>query len=118
LHLKFLVDENVDIRIVKRLKDNNFPVVSVFDTHRGISDIQVIELAKTESAIIVTEDKDFGDLVFSHKIDTIGVLFLRYHFKDLDKLISSLQSVVEKHKKDLYNRFVVITPEKVRFRQL
>ena len=66
MSLKLLIDENVDFRIVKKLQNAGFKVILVSQNYKGISDIQVLELAKKFNAILVTEDSDFGEWVFAH----------------------------------------------------
>ena len=71
LPLKILADENINLKIIRYLKDNNFNVQSIEEKWRGISDKEVMEIAKKENAIILTEDSDFGEWIFAHS-------FLRY----------------------------------------
>lgn len=118
MSLKVLADENVDFRIVRRLREMKFEVLSVLELAPGIPDKKVIEMARNEKALILTEDSDFGELVFSHKIAQIGVLFLRYVHEDLLKITESIRLVLEKYQTQLHKKFVVITPDKIRIRDL
>jgi len=118
LSLKLLIDENVDFRIVKKLQNAGFKVILVSQNYKGISDIQVLELAKKFNAILVTEDSDFGEWVFAHNESSIGVIFLRYHYGNLEEIFPILIDTLKKFKKELYNKFVVITPKKVRIRKI
>ena len=66
----------------------------------------------------MTEDSDFGEWVFAHNESSIGIIFLKYHYRDLEKISQTLIDTLKKFKKELYNKFVVITPKKVRIRKI
>ncbi|WP_369008982.1 DUF5615 family PIN-like protein [Larkinella terrae] len=53
-------------------------------------DADVIESSRNPPRIILTEDKDFGEWVFSHQVNDISVIFLRYHFKDTQEITNTL----------------------------
>jgi predicted nuclease of predicted toxin-antitoxin system len=67
LAFKILADENVDFRIVTTLKNKTFDVISVLREYQGVSDEDVIGIAKRFNAILLTEDSDFGHWVFARK---------------------------------------------------
>ena len=48
------------------LYKNNIEIISIFQNHRGISDVDIIRMAQNPAKIILTEDKDFGDLIFAY----------------------------------------------------
>ncbi len=62
MQLKILADEDVDFRIVTALKNKAFDVISVLRQYQGISDEEVIRLAKSFNALLLTEDSDFWAL--------------------------------------------------------
>jgi len=66
---------NVDFRIIKDLRDKGFNVISILDDYRSFSDKEVLQLAMDKKALILTEDKDFGEWVFAHKEKNLGVIF-------------------------------------------
>ncbi len=65
--LRILADENVQRSLVDELRNDGFDVAYVADAICGISDEEVVEQAVTGHRLIVTEDKDFGELVFRLK---------------------------------------------------
>jgi hypothetical protein len=62
--VKLLADEGVDAAIVTRLRSDGHDVVYVAELSPGITDEAVLELANANERILVTTDKDFGELVF------------------------------------------------------
>ncbi|EQA36440.1 toxin-antitoxin system, toxin component, PIN domain protein [Leptospira inadai serovar Lyme str. 10] len=90
--VNLLADENVDIRIIQELRNSGQNVHSILEDYKGSGDYQIIQLAKRLDAIILTLDKDFGEWAFSHKEDSLGVIFLRYNAKEYRKITLHLFS--------------------------
>lgn len=113
---RILADEGVDYRIIEKLREQGFVVISVLEKCPGISDKDVLELAQQEKALLLTEDNDFGELVFAHKEKNSGVIFLRYDRKEIQDISASLINVLS-YKDSLYEKFIVITVNKIRIRE-
>lgn len=76
--MKLLANENVPKASVLLLRKLGYDVVSIGEEHPGISDQSVIEVAEKEQRLILTFDRDYGELIFKHKYSPEeGVLFLR-----------------------------------------
>ena len=118
MNIKILADENVDYRIIKYLKHNNLEVIPLIDIKRGISDYEVINLAKKLNAIILTEDSDFGTWAFSLKEEINGVIFIRYKTKEYIEIAETIVKVANKYDEKLYKKFTTITKNKIRMRSL
>jgi predicted nuclease of predicted toxin-antitoxin system len=65
--LNILADESVDGPIVKRLRQEGHTVQYIAEMTPGITDDMVLELANQEAALLLTADKDFGELVFRQR---------------------------------------------------
>ena len=61
---KFLVDESSGSRLAKSLKEKGYDTIYCGDYYSGVPDEEIIKKAKKEKRIIITNDKDFGELVF------------------------------------------------------
>ena len=118
MHLKILADESLDFRIVTELRNKGFEVISVLREYQGSSDKTVLELARKHNALLVTEDSDFGEWVFSHKEKNVSVIFLRYKSEQLEDIASSLIKLLNKYDVSLYGKFAVITVKKIRIREI
>lgn len=66
----------------------------------------------------ITEDSDFGHWVFARGEKDISVIFLRYESKDLNSITDSLIKVLNDYRISLYGKFVVITVNKIRIRDI
>ncbi len=115
--MRFLVDECTGSKVAKWLREQNHEVFSVFDEARGLTDDEVIERAFTEDWILVTNDKDFGEMVFRERRKHKGVIFLRLEDERAANKIVVLQRLLENHAEKLPEQFVVATETRVRFAQ-
>lgn len=113
--MRFLVDECTGSRVAKWLAENGHEVFSVYDEARGSTDDEVLAKAFEESWIIITNDKDFGELVFRERRPHHGVVFLRLEDQRSVAKISALEKLLENHSDRISNRFVVLTESQVRF---
>lgn len=76
--MRFVADESCDHRVVTALRDAGHDVLAVAETSRGAPDRDVLVLARRERRVLITEDRDFGQLVFAGgQPDNVGVLYLR-----------------------------------------
>ena len=77
--LKFLANENIPLTSVKLLRKKNIDIVAISEVSPGISDVEVMKNAISENRIIVTFDRDYGELIFSRNIPTPpGIIYLRF----------------------------------------
>lgn len=77
--MKFLVDECADEQLVEHLRANGHDVLYVMETMRGATDDVILNRAYQEQRILLTEDKDFGELVFRLRKPTIGIHSAQVH---------------------------------------
>lgn len=75
--MKLLVDEGVDFSVVQRLRDRGYDVASVLKEQSGATDDEVLAWAVAQNRLLVTNDKDFGELVYRQRYDVSGILLLR-----------------------------------------
>lgn len=75
--MKFITDENLGIKVPKYLKGLGFEVISAIEVALSKPDTDILRLANKENRILLTTDKDFGELVFKDKLVHSGVILLR-----------------------------------------
>jgi hypothetical protein len=80
----------------------------------GSPDEAVLELVAREDRIFLTEDKDFGQLVFAAGRGTRGVIFVRFPASARPSLPESVRDLVATRGAQLAARFVVVEPGRVR----
>lgn len=114
--LKILADENVAPSVVEALQKEGFNVFSIYEEKlSGASDEEILKLAKKEKRIILTHDKDFGNLIHQPSLFHGGVILLRLRNQSPRNVISSLIPFLKKIKIDkIKNRLIVFQEGKVR----
>lgn len=68
--MNFFADESVDRQIVERLRQDGHHVRYVAEMASGLSDDVVLAAANAEAALLLTTDKDFGEMVFRRRLET------------------------------------------------
>lgn len=75
--VRYLADECLGLLIVAKLRDLGHDVVWVRDQDRGTSDQMVLERSFREERVLLTEDFDYGDLIFANDHRAFGVVILQ-----------------------------------------
>jgi predicted nuclease of predicted toxin-antitoxin system len=114
--VKLVADEGVDRPIVERLRADGHSVWYVAEVSPGIADDAVLELANREAALLLTGDKDFGELVFRQRRVTTGVILLRIAGLSPERKAMIVSAEIASHAAELTNTFTVISPGGVRIR--
>jgi predicted nuclease of predicted toxin-antitoxin system len=114
--MRFLADESCDARVVDALRSAGHDVSAVADSMRGATDAAVLATARLGGRLLITEDKDFGEMVFASRAPSIGVLLLRYPSSARSSLPAAVLDVVITRRAQLLGSFVVIEPTGVRVR--
>jgi len=115
--LRFLLDQSADARLVPHLRALGHDAVRVGkEFPGGLPDPQVLALAVAEHRILVTDDRDFGELVFAQRQPHTGVIYFRLgEYADLPLKIARLDHVLARYA-DRLDRFLVVTRTTVRVR--
>ena len=110
----FLSDENIPLYSVKYLQSQGIDIVGILDlASGGLQDERVLELAFNEDRILITFDKDFGELVFRHNRPSKGVVLLRFSPQSAAKIAKSISDLISLDI-DLRKHFTVMEKERIR----
>ncbi len=116
--MKFLADECCDAILVELLRINGHDVLYASEQMSGALDDDILLTAYNDKRILLTEDKDFGELVYRLKKPSNGIILIRIDVKNRHKKWTRLQKLIELYEKRLSGNFVVIDTKKFRFRSL
>lgn len=116
--MKFLADECTDVQLVELLRAHGFDVLYVMETMRGAKDDVSLSRAYAEERILLTEDKDFGELVFRLRKPAIGIILLRFNPDEETQKIIRLQQLLQNSTVSLVGAFIVGESDKIRTRPL
>jgi predicted nuclease of predicted toxin-antitoxin system len=108
--MRFLADECCDFAAVRSLRANGHDVLAVNEFQSRSMDHQVMELALAENRILLTEDKDFGWLVFAACVDSPGVILIRFPASARGLLAGAVLALVQEYSSQLAGAFVVLQP--------
>jgi predicted nuclease of predicted toxin-antitoxin system len=116
--MRFVANENVPAAVVAALRERGHDVFWIKESMRGAEDSIVLAHAQSEQRIVVTLDKDFGDLAFrSHLPAQSGVILIRLDWRDPsadnEVAIAALLS-----RDDWAGNFAVIERDRIRMRPL
>lgn len=114
--MRFLADESCDHAVVRALRDAGHDVRGVTElVAHGADDDVVMAAARAEQRVLLTEDRDFGRLVYAECGATSGVLYLRVHPKERVHLGTRVRAAVEVLGDRLLGAFVVLRGERIRW---
>lgn len=109
--MRLLADENIPAPLVRALREQGIDVLYIAEFNRGITDEEVLRVSVAERRPILTEDRDFGELVFRFKRAASGIVLLRFRAGDRaqwPRLIRLLEHYAEK----LQGTYVVVETER------
>lgn len=109
-----LADESVDFNIVQHLRGQGFEVIAIIETTPGIVDEAVLDKANALNAILITEDKDSGELTFRLRLPNRGIILIRMDGEPLDVKMQQLGQLIEVYGDRLQDSFSVVTSRKIR----
>lgn len=112
--LRFLADESCDFAVVRALRAEGYDVLAVSEVTYRSDDRELIEQAYRERRILLTEDKDFGWLVYASHVDSSGVILIRFPGNARQTLVQSVRQMVEEQGERLLKSFVVMQPGHIR----
>ena len=112
--MKFLLDVCVSSRTLSSFLENSgHDVASVLSRDPKASDVRVLEIARVENRILLTEDKDFGELVFVRQLPHGPVV--RLVELTVEEQVESVTELLDDHREELTGS-VLITVSRGRIR--
>ncbi len=118
--MRLVADENLDPRVIARLRQDGHEVYSIYESSRGLRNGEVLTLANQRQAVLITEDKDFGELLRRESQAAIGVVLVRLPDKtvSLEQKVEMVALTINKYGPQLEGSLTIIKPEGVRNRSL
>jgi len=114
--MKIVADESVDFGIIIKLRQRNIAVISIAEDSSGIKDEEVLDTAVNNQCLLITEDKDFGELTYRLKLDHKGILLVRVSDIPRNERIELVAELIEKHFDELCDNFSVIDKRRLRIK--
>jgi predicted nuclease of predicted toxin-antitoxin system len=115
--VRFLVDASCDARIAAHLRSNGHDVTRVgSDYAADLPDIAILQLAEREQRILITDDRDFGELVYRLRHPHAGVIYLRLDSTNIAVRCTRLDAALAEIGPSI-DGFIVVTQTGVRLRR-
>ena len=115
--MKIIADESIDRQIVERLRAAGHEVLFIAELDPGIDDEAVLAHSREQQAILLTADKDFGELVFRQHLLHSGILLVRLAGLEAEAKAEMVASTVDRHSEAMRLGFAVLTQRAFRIRK-
>ena len=114
--LKFIIDESSGVTLSSVLSSLGHDCINIAQMKPGIEDHEILDLAFKENRILITNDKDFGELIYRKKSPHKGIILLRLGYDTPQKRIQIIEELIERFGEKLKNRFIVASEKGFRIR--
>ncbi len=112
--LRILADENLPRVMVQAIRDAGHDVVWIREIARSLPDDAILQMASEQGRLVLTGDKDFGDLTFERGVAaTTGIILIRARGSGSGALTSVVLDALSAAR-DWHGSFTVIEPHRVR----
>jgi len=105
---------NVEKPIVDYLLEQGYDIKWISDYDCEMPDEDLLQLANHEKRIFVTNDKDFGDLIFLQRKLSVGTILFRLSGQKSQEKIKLMKKLLMGHRDKILNHYIVITKAKIR----
>lgn len=117
--MRFLANENFPLTSANKLRDSGLDVVSVMEMMAGANDERVLSHAHQEGQVILTFDRDYGELIYRQKLPVpVGVIYFRFTPLTPEEPAEYVLNLLANQKIQLEGKFTVARRETIRQRPL
>jgi len=115
--MKFLLDESAEFRLATFLEGEGHDAKTIArDFQHSLSDEEVLAIALREQRILITNDRDFGELIVRRRLEHAGVIFFRLRDQAVELKIEWLRTIIAQHG-DQVDQFLVVSDRGIRVRR-
>lgn len=116
--LKFLVDVGVGKAVENYLLEAGYDTKAVRDINPRMEDKEIILMAASEDRMVITMDKDFGELIYHSTLRHSGILLLRLEDATGSEKLEVLKHIMKNYADRIKNCFCVFQNDKFRIRKI
>jgi predicted nuclease of predicted toxin-antitoxin system len=114
--MKFLLDVGVGNKVWHYLTNQGYDVKLITSINPNMPDSDILHIAENEERMVITMDKDFGDLVYHSGKAHKGVLLLRLEDATGDEKVLVMQFIIDNFKEQIEGKFCVFKNGRLRIR--
>lgn len=116
--MRLVADENIPMKAVQLLRKNGHDILSIGESLPQTADEDILAIAEKDDRIVLTFDKDFGELAFCSDLPvSCGIVLFRIPLLSLDYVTTIIVEVIES-RSDWDGHFTVVEPGRIRMRTL
>jgi len=112
--VELLADESCAGPVIRALRAAGHDLVAISEVAKGAGDEAVMERAFADGRVLITEDRDFGELVYASARPTAGVVFVKFHSHARRSKPGAVVEAIAKLGQRLRGGFAVVEPGRVR----
>ena len=117
--MRFLANENFPLPSVRLLREASYDLASVTEDSPGIEDSQVLTRAADEQRVILTFDRDYGELIYRLRLPSpTGVIYLRFRPHTPEEPAVLLLNLFQTEGLEFEGLFTVVDRDQIRQRPL
>jgi predicted nuclease of predicted toxin-antitoxin system len=114
--VNLVADEGIEAAIVRELRAGGYSVTYFAEEAPASSDRVVLDLAHAAQSLLLTADKDFGELIFRQGLTSAGVVLVRLHGLSTATKAHIVLSAIKSHAPEMLGAFTVLSPGAIRIR--
>ena len=116
--MRILANENISGSVIRRLRQSGHDVLSAKESMRAEADAAILERVRRESRILITHDKDFGELAFSSRLPAeCGIILFRLEGREPETDNRRILDTIE-GREEWAGHFAVVTHDQIRIRPM
>jgi predicted nuclease of predicted toxin-antitoxin system len=112
--MDFVADESCAGPVIRALREAGHDLVAIAEVAKDATDEQVLELAVKQKRVLITEDRDFGELVYARGRSSAGIVLVRFHSRARGAKAATVVDAVARLDSRLRDAFSVVEPGRVR----
>ncbi|MEX0568711.1 MAG: DUF5615 family PIN-like protein [Candidatus Njordarchaeota archaeon] len=114
---KFLADDNIPRSVVEKLKSISIDITRASDYRMGLSDEEIVIIARTENRIIITFDSDFGEILIKRGISFPRLIYLDFEPRSSQYIFEEILTLLEADV-EFYGAITVFDGYRIRQRRI
>lgn len=117
--MRLLANENIPAASVAALRDTGHDVLSLSEESSGVADEIALRLARDQDRILITFDRDYGELIFARGLPCPpGVIYLRFVPATPTESAEIISALLARHGVQVAHHFLVVERDSFRRRPL
>ena len=116
--MRFLANENFPTNSIKILRESGYDVISVSEDFPSVKDFEVLLYAQQKRCIVLTFDRDYGELIYHYGFFAYGVVYFRFDSEYPEEPAERLLKILDLGEIELLDKFTVVERDRIRQRKI